>query len=240
MLKIDETNITGIRETAKAMLFLDIAETKLPFVASHPFTNTWITGKNSKDGFTLIDLHDSKMLMEWRESKAKEIDNSNLLHIFMMMNKPYYLTFIKFVESHLNREELGEILREVWCMIEQISGDVNVSSRDIIRMFKKADKKYLMSDMERSTIESMPSLVTVYRGVTSYNRKNKNALSWTIDREKAEWFSNRFQTGTGEVWSLKIPKNLILCYFGERGTEEEVIIDVFNADMSKVVITKNK
>lgn len=33
--------------------------------------------------------------------------------------------------------------------------------------------------------------VCVYRGVTSYNAENVEALSWTLNREAAEWFAHR-------------------------------------------------
>lgn len=64
---------------------------------------------------------------------------------------------------------------------------------------------------------------TVYRGVTSYNAQNVKALSWTLNREVAEWFAHRFgQNGT--VYEAQVKKENIYAVFLGRN-EEEVIVD---------------
>ena len=138
--------ISKIREMAKLFADIPIYDTRVGGVASHPFTNTWITGIYDKDRkLTLVDL----------------------------------------------REEL-------------------------------------------LVYESLPEEVTVYRGVTSYNRKKEKALSWTLDYEKAVWFANRFSTGTGEVWTMTVPKKRILCYF-DGGSEQEAIVDLYRFKGKKEV-----
>ncbi|MBR3791739.1 MAG: hypothetical protein IKK18_03470, partial [Clostridia bacterium] len=68
-----------------------------------------------------------------------------------------------------------------------------------------------------------PDVITVYRGVTSYNNKKIKVLSWTIDPEVAKWFANRYQQ-QGQVYTATISKKHILAYFGGRN-EAEVIVD---------------
>ncbi len=50
-----------------------------------------------------------------------------------------------------------------------------------------------------------------------------DGISWTLDREKAEWFATRF-TEDGVVYSAKVKSNDILYYISDRG-EKEVIVD---------------
>lgn len=38
-----QTRIGEVRSIAKAFLYIDIAPTRLSYIASHPFTNTWDT-----------------------------------------------------------------------------------------------------------------------------------------------------------------------------------------------------
>jgi len=47
-----------------------------------------------------------------------------------------------------------------------------------------------MTDEERAQVDPLPARVTVYRGANSFNKPS--GLSWTLDREVAYWFANRF------------------------------------------------
>jgi len=229
-----ETNMCRVKEVAKAFLFMDIAETKVPFVASHPFTSSWFW-MNPKG--ELVDLHNVGAAREWREKMKTQIDESDLDSLFAWMNRPYIMSFLKFVEKELSPDDLGMILGRYWQDVEVISLDSVVPGEQIVRMFKRASKNTLMNDKERAVYDSLPDEVTVYRGVTSYNRRAKKALSWTVDKEVAQWFANRFDTGTGEVWTLTVPKERILCFFG--GGEKEVIVNLYRADnLKKIVVEK--
>lgn len=199
--------ISKIREMAKFFADIPIYDTRVGGVASHPFTNTWITGIYDKDRkLTFVDLRKEDEQAKWREQVKATIEESDLRGICLMLNKPYILTFISYIESMLSDEELGMILGTFWTAIENITGDSNVNGMEIVKWFKRADKKSLMNEEELLVYESLPEEVTVYRGVTSYNRKKEKALSWTLDYEKAVWFANRFSTGTGEVWTMTVPK----------------------------------
>ena len=90
-------------------------------------------------------------------------------------------------------------------------------------MFRSIDPQKLMDEEERELFQSLDDVVTVYRGVTSYNAQNVKALSWTLDREVAEWFAHRFgQNGT--VYEAQVRKENIHAVFLGRN-EEEVILD---------------
>lgn len=227
--------ISKIREMAKLFADIPIYDTRVGGVASHPFTNTWITGIYDKDRkLTLVDLRKEDEQAKWREQIKATIDESDLTGICLMLNKPYILTFISYIESMLSDEELGVILGTFWTAIENITGDSNVNGMEIVKWFKRADKKSLMNEEELLVYESLPEEVTVYRGVTSYNRKKEKALSWTLDYEKAVWFANRFSTGTGEVLTMTVPKKRILCYF-DGGSEQEAIVDLYRFKGKKEV-----
>lgn len=220
-----ETNLDNIKATAKHFLHVDIAETSTPFVASHPFANTWFAALPDGEGAPeMVDLHDPDAARKWRDLIGKQIDKCDLRGIFVMINKPYILNFLKFVADDMSERDLGVILNACWQSIEVISLDVSITGKELVRLFKRADKETLMGEKERSFYHSLPEQVTVYRGVTSYNKSKKEALSWTVDKNMAKWFANRFDTGTGEVWTLTVPKERILCAFS--GREKELIVDL--------------
>lgn len=169
--------ISKIREMAKFFADIPIYDTRVGGVASHPFTNTWITGIYDKDRkLTFVDLRKEDEQAKWREQIKATIEESDLRGICLMLNKPYILTFISYIDSMLSDEELGMILGTFWTAIENITGDSNVNGMEIVKWFKRADKKSLMNEEELLVYESLPEEVTVYRGVTSYNRKKRKGF----------------------------------------------------------------
>ena len=90
-------------------------------------------------------------------------------------------------------------------------------------MFKSADPKALMEDDEYEQLQELDDTLTVYRGVTSYNADNVKALSWTLNKEKAEWFAHRFNDD-GAVYEAQIDKKHIFAIFNGRN-ESEVVLD---------------
>lgn len=218
-----ETDLEKIKEMAIAFLMVEIEPTKIDFIASHPFTSSWFS---YIDGEGIVDLHDNEVADRWRKEIKKTIQKLDLKGIFFLLNKPYILNFLKFTEKYLSDEDLGTILSIFWQTIEQISLDNSISGTHIVKIFKRASKETLMNEDERKIFNSLPEQVTVYRGVTSYNKNKKKAFSWTTDKEIAEWFANRYNTGTGEVWTLTVPKERILCAF--EGREKEVIVNLYN------------
>ena len=216
------TNLEKARGVAKNFLYVDIAETRVPFVASHPFTNSWFA---VLPGEGIVDLHEPEMAKKWRERKASVIEGSSLRDIFLMLNPAYILNFLKFVADDLSAEDLGKVLGGHWQNIEYTSFDRSMTGKQLLALFKKADKEHLMNEEERKVFSLLPETVTVYRGVTSHNRRITKAVSWTTDKEVARWFANRFDTGTGEVWTITVPKERILCAF--EGREKELIVDLY-------------
>lgn len=69
--------------------------------------------------------------------------------------------------------------------------------------------------------------VTLYRGATSRSMKPFSAISYTVNRERAEWFKNRGQLfgGTeGTVIEKDFPLSSILWYTNCRNEQEAIVI----------------
>lgn len=118
---------------------------------------------------------------------GKQIDSAeNACQVFFLLNKPYYLTFLKFTAPVLSQEDLGQLLAHAWILEECPNQDRNVSKRELLTLFHSVPPELLMDEEEYAVYQSLEDPVTVYRGVTSYNAKNIKALSWTLDRDTAE------------------------------------------------------
>ena len=224
MLK--ETNLEGVKSVARMLLMIPIRETPYsPAVVQHPFTSCGIASLNKGGKFQLLDITAKEEDLEiWQEFMKSKIEGAeNVWGIYAFINKPYGLTFLKFAEPHLSKEEFSKLLADAWVRSENPNDDPNFTKRDLIAMFKRADKQALMTEEDYNRWQDLEKRITVYRGVTPHNEKNLRALSWTLDAEKAEWFAMRFGEN-GKVYQAEIDKKDVYAYFGGRG-ESEVIVE---------------
>ena len=221
-----ETNMAGVRSVAKALLMLDINLTDYsPMIVQHPFTSSGMVAAPTENGLAMLDItQGDENLSAWRGLMVKQIDQAkNAYHIYMMLNKPYALSFLSLAEPHLSKKDFSEILADAWIRSENPNMDKNFVKKSLVDMFKKADQSILMDGEEKEMFDSFDDTVTIYRGVTSYNAKNIKALSWTTEYQTAEWFAHRFGE-EGTVYEAQISKEHILAFFNGRN-ESEVIVD---------------
>lgn len=221
-----KTDLDAVKHVAVSLLHTHINETKFsPMVVQHPFTSSGFVGINSNGEMELLNILESaESKNKWQEFMERQITNAtNAYQIYMMVNKPYGLTFLSLSEHHMSQEDFSQILGVAWIRSENPNLDKNFAKRNLVAMFKKADKSFLMDSEERDQLEELDDVVTVYRGVTSYNAKNIKALSWTTDYQTADWFAHRFDED-GTVYEAQISKEHILAFFNGRN-ESEVIVD---------------
>lgn len=221
-----ETNMEHVREVTKALLFTDIHETKFsPMIVQHPFTSSGIVGLPTADGVELVNICEShKQLERWQDFTTAQIDECDSpLKVYMLINKPYAITFLDLASPFLSQEDFSGLLSNAWIRAENPNLDPNVNGKKLVSMFKAASPDSLMDAEERAQLASFPDPLTVYRGVTPYNVKNIRALSWTINYDTANWFAHRFGED-GTVYQAQIPKAHILALFNRRN-ESEVIVE---------------
>ena len=220
------TDLTAIKHLAHSLLMTGVVPTEFsPVIVQHPFTSSGLVGLSTKGNISMIDITASEEnLHKWQNYVANEIDKAeSITDIYRMINKPYVMTFVKFAKDDLSKDDFSELLADAWIRSENPNSDANLSSRELVSMFRSADKHLLMDESEINQLYNMDDIVTVYRGVTPVHEKNVKALSWTLDYETACWFANRFgQEGT--VYEATIAKEHILALFNSRN-ESEVIVD---------------
>ena len=216
---IEKTDIGGVRHIAKVLLYTDIKQTNIPFIIHHPiFSTPFWHGNNSQ----MLNLLLPDELSKARKDIEKRIDKGNLLNIYMLINKPYRLTFVKYIMSYVDLRDFSYYFADAWIMSENPNNDPNCSLTFLVNCFKKADKQVLMPEEDYQIYQGLPQEVRLYRGI-GVNR-NKKGLSWTDDLELAEWFANRFNTEKrkGYVLTANVPKEHILAYFNTRNEKEYV------------------
>ena len=233
-----ETDLGGVKAIAKTLLMTAVNQTPYsPILVQHPFTSTGLVALPTEkyEGFRPIDITlNEENLKRWRESVSQIIDETeNPYHIYMLLNPPYALTFLKLASPYLSRKDFSEILASAWINCEAPHNDPELNKADLVFMFKSADPKALMEDDEYEQLQELDDTLTVYRGVTSYNADNVKALSWTLNKEKAEWFAHRFNDD-GTVYEAQIDKKHIFAIFNGRNESEVVLDPQYLTDITEV------
>ena len=232
MLK--ESNLPEIKKTAKAFLYMPIELTELdPFLAvTHPVFETAIFGDIVNGENVIINLlSDEEGKKRVLKKYERMIDNAEAPYkVYSLIRKLYRLTFIKFIKPYLSKCDFSELLADAWVSSENPNQDVNVNIPTLIKWFAQADKKALMTEEDYKTFSSLPSTITVYRGVAA--GRNPKGLSWTANHSTAEWLSNRFNTSTkkGFIQKATIDKSKVLAYFNTR-KEDELVVNIKGIDI---------
>lgn len=219
-----ETDLAALKSLAHTLLWFDIQPTKMsPLVVKHPFTDSALVGICGEDGSLSAGnlLDDPSVLHSWRENVRQQINEAETAAgLLPLVTKPYRLGYLKLAAPYLCEQDAALFLSYAWISTESPNDDPNLSKKSLLAMFRSIDPQKLMDEEERELFQSLDDVVTVYRGV---NAQNVKALSWTLDREVAEWFAHRFgQNGT--VYEAQVRKENIHAVFLGRD-EEEVIVD---------------
>lgn len=221
----NETNINKLREIAIEFLELDPTPVKeYPFIVIHPYFTDRIMAKY-KDGSRDIETFDIfKYPDKFEHIKAHirdRITDGDIDTIFARMLPKYYLTFLKFAKSYMSKDDFERYLAYSWVMSENPNQDINVDILTLIKWFRNADRKNLMENDELEYYNSLPDVVTIYRGI-AIGRAEQEGLSWTCNRDTAEWFANRFNEGNRKGYILKgvVDKKDIFAYFNSRDEDE--------------------
>lgn len=216
------TDLEQVRKTAIAFLYLKperIDDFGGMFITHPMFESVFVFNPKTEEMFNLFLEPDKykTLLKDYTDA----IMGYDLCKIFISIRPQYKIPFFKHCCDYLSEQDFAEYLIESYTSCEVTSDTTNVSKKELLSYFKKADKQYLMNEEELGVLADLPDQVTIYRGVR--DRAGVYEMSWTLSQDKARWFANRFDT-KGYVYKCTINKSDILCYNSGRG-EQEIIID---------------
>lgn len=216
-----ETDIKQIREMSKAIArAVPIEDTGLCGIVIHPF----ITNTTAYIGGKFLNLFDDNNMELMFTEFDTIIDSCDLPGLYMQWRDPWKLTFMKYCGDYLSEKDFAHLLAESWVTEENPNMDVNVSRKEVLKMFKKCKKEYLMDEKDLDYYNNLPEKVTLYRGVSK--GRIPLGLSWTDDKATAEWFMNRWQDKDNCLLKVVADKKDIIAYFNTRD-EKECVLDVF-------------
>ncbi len=218
-----ETDLEAVKRVARTFVYLDVQiNERVGFLCNHPYIGQIATVVSENGTLVLKDVRNEKDLEDIRKNIIKTIEAvSSYLQFIHIIRPPYLPAFFKFTQHFLSSYDYSTFLGSMWTIVEFPNVDDNITAPEFVKIFRKADKTLLMDDDEQKQYSTLPEEITVYRGIRGRGRLE--ALSWTLDIDKAEWFAKRWNKG-GKVYSAMVKKEDVLAVFTSRN-EDEIVVD---------------
>ena len=149
----------------------------------------------------------------------KAIETKEYVHVIWLHERPYRSEAFMVLASKFTDQEYWKYLRSVWEDSENLWQHKRTWAR--LLQSPRPGRHLMMTEHERSIVETFPETVQVYRGCRPENRRG---WSWTLLEDKARFFATRFRQKGGLVRSGDVEKSQIIAFLDGRG-EGEVIVD---------------
>ena len=155
--------------------------------------------------------------------KKKDLETAlaekNYSRVVFLHERPYRLHAFMQIEKHLDDAKYWSLLSSIWTDTE--NAWQNVYEWKKLFSSSRPKREYLMDWDEQLALQSLADTVTVYRGC--HKGINEDGISWTLKRDKAEWFATRFNKD-GVVLEKEIAKRDIIAVFTNRNEFEVVVL----------------
>lgn len=204
------TDLEKIKE-----IIIELAQT-MPYEIDGPFVNHILidTPVRMIDGkMVMLDYDNFHIAIDEVCEHIKKIDNINTL--LFMIRKPDRLQLLDMVRKFMSEEDYSRLLPDIWITTE-FPHQMEVST--LVGLFTSTKKEWMMDEEELKVFSNLPDEIKIYRGCQDSKSVIKG-LSWTIDLEKAKWFSNRWKKD-GKVYEATINKEDVFAYFDD---EKEIV-----------------
>lgn len=158
--------------------------------------------------------------LQKKEDLINAVLHRKFNQIIYLHERPYRLQAFISIAKDLPDTKYWSLLSSIWTDTE--NQWQNLEQWKELLSSNRPERHYLMDESEFQLLNSLPELVTIYRGCIK--GLNEDGLSWTLNKSKAEFFANRFSK-EGIVLEREIPKSDIIAVLTGRG-ESEVICEV--------------
>tara|TARA_B110000483_G_scaffold81538_1_gene101370 strand:+ start:1087 stop:1827 length:741 start_codon:yes stop_codon:yes gene_type:complete len=168
------------------------------------------------------------------------ISQQNWDKVFMLIEKPFRLSWLEEnIDLIKDDKQYYNFLKDAYMMTEfPMNGFSNY--RDLLHLLYAKDNPKLMMDKEElKLLNSLPNEVKIWRGVKVDDVLDEDniGLSFTLNKDKAIWFAERFsQAGVSQAILIEAVVNRfdILSIFLNRD-EEEVIVNPEYIKIKKII-----
>jgi hypothetical protein len=171
--------------------------------------------------------HAALVNARYREVKTKAevaLEKGDWSMHIALHQRPYRLKALKnCVDSGLSGSEYWHNVGDVWID----SGNIFQGLREWKKVWcsNESGREACMDDKERAALADLPEWFRVWRGTA--HQRSVRGLSWTTDKEKAEWFARRLAIETQPLLAQgTVAKKDVKAVFLGRGESEVVSLGV--------------
>lgn len=182
---------------------------------------------------TQANLHyESKCIQVKNALEDKDINMYVVLH-----ERPYRVDALYKAYDEWwmpNDKEYWQMVSWMWIDSENIYEHKYLWKDLLTKQY--SNSHFLMEESELETFNNLPDTITIYRG-----GMDDKGFSWTLSKEKAEWFANRWLMNGNlrdksnisgkyptQVFEKTINKSDALAYLNGRGEEEIIYVENSN------------
>ena len=191
------------------------------------------------DAKTFADAYVQKINFK-KQELDKAIEKQNWDKVFMLIEKPFRLNWLEEnIDLIKDDKQYYNFLKDAYMMTEfPMNGFSNY--RDLLDLFYARENSKLMLDKdELELLNSLPNEVKIWRGVKVDDVLDEDniGLSFTLNKDKAIWFAERFsQAGVSQAILIEAVVNRfdILSIFLNRD-EEEVIVNPEDIKIKEII-----
>lgn len=155
-----------------------------------------------------------------KQERLKEFENNKEFESYLfLIEKPFRLTFFS---NLVKQNKIKKLSKRYWKILSSLwTGSENIFQNkelwdDLLK--DKTNSHYFMSKKDLNFFNSLENEFIVYRGYSHW----ENGYSYTLDKERAVWFAERFGQN-GVVKERLVKKEDVFAYTNSR-EENEIII----------------
>lgn len=161
-----------------------------------------------------------------KEAIDKAMEKKKWFEVIWLHERPYRFQAFQELDwgGWLDDKTYWEMLGHIWGDSENIWQHKD-EWHECLTSDRKY-KRYFMEPEERKEFKGLPNYLTVYRGCVA--GENEDGFSWTLNEEKAKWFSTRFlnrgEKHKGIVLQKQIRKTDAFAYLTGRNEFEIILL----------------
>lgn len=182
-----------------------------------PFYTGWDVSK-AEGGEGTVTVLINRIKYVQAELERSDLTKSDIMRVIMQISAQNYHTWLDLLLTRyahcLSDQEHWKILTDCWKM--QKSDELNAADtwRKLFAM--RPTMPWLTAELP----DLLPEEFTVYRA------GHATGMSWSLDRDVAEWFDTRTQKlgGTSEMHERRIKRGDVLFYTNDRQEQEIVLL----------------
>lgn len=157
-----------------------------------------------------------------KEAVKEALESGNWSSYINLHERPYRIDALHEIADLIEDDaEYWRLVREAWEDTE--FPHANESMWRELFESERPQRHEMMDSEEIEALAALPEVVVIHRGYSG--EEGEDGMSWTLDRDKAEWFSKRFShRGEPQVVTRQISKDNILALILTRQEQEVLII----------------